>query len=80
MVENIKVLCDREDIVAIANAVRSKTGASGEMTLGGIASGINGISVNGGSDEEYNTLYITTTTPTNSMGVDGDICIVREAT
>lgn len=41
---NIKILADREDIVAIADAVRNKTGASGEMTLGGIASGINNIS------------------------------------
>lgn len=43
MAENIKVLCEREDIVAIADAVRSKTGTTNEMTLGEIANGIGGI-------------------------------------
>ncbi len=32
------------------------------------------------SKASYNTLYITTTTPTDDMGVNGDICIVTEAT
>lgn len=47
---NIKVLADREDIVAIADAVRSKTGSSSELTLDQIVSGINSISGNGGSN------------------------------
>ena len=38
-----KVLCERSDIVAIADAVRSKTGSTDAMTLGGIVTGINGI-------------------------------------
>jgi hypothetical protein len=52
MAENIKVLCDREDLVAIADAVRSKTGSSDEMTLEGIASEINEFSTNGGGLDE----------------------------
>lgn len=44
MADKIQVLADREDIVAVADAVRNKTGTSGEMTLGEIASSINGIS------------------------------------
>ena len=43
MDENIKVITNHSDIVAIADAVRSKTGNTGKMTLGGIASGINSI-------------------------------------
>ena len=39
-----KILTERSNIVAIADAVRSKTGTTAEMTLGGIVSGINGIS------------------------------------
>lgn len=37
---DIKVITDRSDIVAIANAVRSKTGITNELTLGGIIGGI----------------------------------------
>ena len=39
-----KVICEREDLVNIADAVRAKTGTSSEMTLGQIATGIGGIS------------------------------------
>ena len=39
-----KVICEREDLIAIADAVRNKTGDTSELTLGGIAGGINGIS------------------------------------
>lgn len=35
-----KVLCDRADLVAIADAVRYKGGASGEITLGEMATGV----------------------------------------
>lgn len=31
------------------------------------------------SEEEYNTIYIDTITPTNTDGIDGDIWIVKEA-
>ena len=47
---NVKVLADRQDIVAIANAVRNKTGKTNGMTLGAIATNINGISVGGTED------------------------------
>ena len=43
MAENIKIVADREDIVAIANAVRNKIEATKELTLGEIVNGINGI-------------------------------------
>lgn len=45
---NIKVIADRDDIVAIADAVRAKTNSSDEMTLSGIVDGINDIE--GGTD------------------------------
>ena len=53
---NVKILADREDIVAIADAVRSKTGISEKMTLGEIASGINGIT---GGDEDLDAELTT---------------------
>jgi hypothetical protein len=34
---------ERSNIVAIANAVRNRTGESGDLTIGEIISGINGI-------------------------------------
>lgn len=37
------IVTERENIVAIADAVRNKTGNTNEMSLGGIVSGINGI-------------------------------------
>ena len=45
MSNDIKIIADKQDIVAIANAVRNKTGATNGMTLGGIVNGINGIQV-----------------------------------
>ena len=45
---NTKVICDREDIVAIADAVRNKTGVINEMTLGDITTNINKITTSGG--------------------------------
>ena len=53
---NNKIIANRQDIVAIANAVRSKTGTSEEMTLGGIVSGINGI---GSGAEDLNAELTT---------------------
>ena len=46
--ENIKILCDRQDIVFIADAVRNKTGSSQELTLGDIAASIDGIETGAG--------------------------------
>jgi hypothetical protein len=48
---NIKIITNRDDIVAIADAVRNKTGQTNEMTLREIVSGINGISGGDGYDE-----------------------------
>lgn len=48
MSNNVKIMANRQDIVAIADAVRSKTSTTQEMTLAGIASRINAISVSGG--------------------------------
>ena len=45
---DIKVICDRDDLVAIADAVRSKIGTTQEMTLDGIATNINKIAAGGG--------------------------------
>ena len=39
------IIADRSDMVAIANAVRNKTGKTQELTLNGIVSGINGLNV-----------------------------------
>lgn len=52
-----KVICEREDIVAIADAVRNKNGGADEMTLGGIVSGINDIST--GSNTSVETCTVT---------------------
>ena len=46
--EEIKVICNRGDLVAIADAVRNKTGSTKEMTLDDIASNIGKISGGGG--------------------------------
>lgn len=70
------IVTERENIVAIANAVRNKTGTTETMSLGGIVDSINGIETGGVT----NTLYIGTTVPTDDVGSDGDIYIVREAT
>lgn len=67
---NIKILADREDIVAIADAVRNKTGTSGEMTLGGIASGINNIST--GIDTSDATATAETIFKDETAYVDGE--------
>ena len=40
---NIKVIADRQDIVAVADAVRAKTGSTNEMTLGAMATAISNI-------------------------------------
>ena len=43
------IITDKSNIVAIADAVRSKTGSTVPMNLGGIVNGINGIQVGSGS-------------------------------
>lgn len=48
MSDNTKVITDRENIVAIANATRDKTGITRELTLGEIASSISSIVSSGG--------------------------------
>lgn len=58
-----KVICDREDIIAIADAVRNKTGNSDEMTLGEIASGINGIEAGGSGGGSVGTCTVTIIVP-----------------
>lgn len=72
-----KVICEREDIVAIADAVRNKTGNSDEMTLGEIASGINGIEAGGsggGSVETCTVTLIINPSPYTEEGIKGDVC------
>lgn len=41
---NEKIICEKQDLVAIADAVRDKTGTTASMTLGEIADGISEIS------------------------------------
>lgn len=43
MSENIQVIADRKDIVAIANAVRSKTGTTAQLSLSDMVTSINGV-------------------------------------
>ena len=63
---DIKVIADRDEIVAIADAVRNKTGTTGEMTLSGIATGVNSIT------PTIHWLNVTSNgTYTAPAGVDG---------
>ena len=65
---DIKVIADRDEIVAIADAVRSKTGTTGEMTLSGIVNGVNSIT----TQPTIQSLSITENgTYTAPAGVDG---------
>lgn len=48
MNENIKIIADKSDIDAIADAVRNKTGSTELMSIHEIASGINGIETGSG--------------------------------
>ena len=68
MADNIKVIANRSEIVAIADAVRSKTGITSEMTLSGIVSGVNSIT----TQPTIQSLSITENgTYTAPTGVDG---------
>ena len=40
---NVKIITDRSDIVAIADAVRRKTGDTNEMTIGQMINSINNL-------------------------------------
>ena len=51
---NAKIIADKADIVAIANAVRSKINKSKEMTLSEITTEINNISVGEDNSFPYN--------------------------
>jgi hypothetical protein len=51
--EKIKVITDRDNLIAIAEAVRSKTGNTNNMTMRDIINGINKLSIpseSGGSE------------------------------
>ena len=65
--------------IAISTAITSKgvTVPAGTK-LDGMASLID--SIKAGSDGEYSTLYISTTTPSGSDGVNGDVWIVKAVT
>ena len=62
--ETIRVITEKENIVAIADAVRSKTGSTDEMTLDGIVSGINSIETGANTSIETGMLTIT-----NNFGI-----------
>lgn len=62
-----KVICEREDLVAVADAVRSKTGTTEEMTLGEVTSGI--YSISGGSVEVVQTTGNSTTSVMSQKAV-----------
>ena len=47
---NIKVLCDKDELVAIADAVRTKTNSTANMTLAEIQSSISNLSSGGESE------------------------------
>lgn len=72
---NEKVLCEKSDLVAIADAVREATGSTENYNVSELsAATVEAISAGGGP--AY-TVYIGTTEPTSDIGVDGDIYIVR---
>ena len=56
---NIKVICNRDDIVSVADAVRSKTGISDEMTLSEIVTNINNIAVGSNVNMTFNKFSVT---------------------
>lgn len=62
------IITEKSDLVAVANAVRAKTGKTEELTLGEIISGINGIEV-----QTDPVLQDKTVTPnTNSQTITAD--------
>ena len=67
MSENIDIITRKENIVAIADAVRAKNGTTAEMTLGEIVSSIEGIQTGGSGEVE--TCTVTVTDAGNLFGV-----------
>lgn len=59
----VKIIANKTDIIAIADAVRSKTGNKETMTLGGIVSGIQSIGT--GSGGENTSIYALVEQETN---------------
>ena len=51
---NEKIICDRQDLVAIADAIREKTGSIDGMTLGEIATNISRLEVGSSSGSSNN--------------------------
>jgi hypothetical protein len=45
--DNVKIVADKSELVAIADAVRNKTGNSKKMTMNQIVDEINGIEIGG---------------------------------
>lgn len=61
-----KVLCERKDLVAIADSVREKTGNTEQMTLGEVKTSIDNFSV--AEDGYHDVSEVTATAETVLMG------------
>ena len=68
-----------EKMTALAEAIRAKSGVTGKLSLDGMKTAVDGIQTGSGEGETvlYSTIYTGVEVPTNDMGVDGDIYIVR---
>lgn len=67
MADDIKVIANRSEIVAIADAVRNKTGITSQLTLSGITNGINSID---GATPLLQNKSITPTTSSQTVVAD----------
>lgn len=61
-----KVICERKDLVAIADSVREKTGNTEQMTLGEVKTSIDNFSV--AEDSYHDVSEVTATAETVLMG------------
>ena len=68
---NVKVITNRSDLVAIADAVRNKTGSTEEMTLGGIADEISEIKTEPNLQDKTVIPTITSKTISADEGYNG---------